>query len=103
MMYSRDEFVEFETLHGMFVFIYESKCPLCKMHIQSLYNHNILDFCIIYLETDEEVEWLEKRFDIQGVPHTAVYKHNKLIWHKNNLFFKRQIKELNIQLDILNE
>lgn len=100
MFISRQEFLEIKKLNGLYVFVFDGGCPLCKIHVTSLYKNGLSGFTIILLEDDEDLEWLKEVFNADGVPHTSVYKNNKLIWHLNNIFFNKQIKELNKYMKI---
>lgn len=99
MFISKEEFECIENYNGVYVFVYESMCPLCKIHVDSLYNNGIRGFTIILLENDDELDWMQEKFKCEGVPHTLVYKNNDVIWQKNNVFFKKQIKELNSHIN----
>jgi hypothetical protein len=94
MVLTVKEFSLKSELHGAYVFVFEDACPLCKMHTQSLTNRGVTDYNTVRLREMVDVDWLKETFEVDSLPHTVIYKKNKLIWEKNNLFFNRQIKEL---------
>lgn len=91
--YTLKQFQELIGKTGVFVYTYDGVCPLCGVHKAGLYSKGI-SYSEIVINGLEELKWLQKRYKCRGLPHTAVYLHDQLLWDKASVFFDLQYKEI---------
>lgn len=91
---------EFESinrpLNGVFVFLMEKGCGLCKIYLEELNKYGC-DWTIVELDIEDE-EWALTQL-ISNFPITRIMFDDMIVMEKSGVLFPKQIREVYAELE----